>query len=250
MKPDTVHDAVTKTGAKYAFIYLAHGSSDHMRSTIEALKSAGIEQVVFLSSFTVHDELKAITPDDGLIPFIHAQVEINLGEVFGANSYVAARPGSFASNEYMYKAGLEAGTVKIFNPDATVDCIVPEDIGRFCGTVLAKGPPQDGERHVYLYGPQLLRLEDVVRTIAKVLGKDPQIVPVDEQDAAKLYEERGFPPAIANSFATQLAKKVPAPSVFGTPIKEEEMSNVEKYTGNKATTFEQWVEKNKQMFVS
>lgn len=44
-KPDTVAEAVKKSGATRAFIYLAHGSSDHMKSTIEALKGAGIERV-------------------------------------------------------------------------------------------------------------------------------------------------------------------------------------------------------------
>ena len=52
-QPDTVRDAVTKTGAKYAFIYLAHGSPDHMKSTIVALKDAGVVEVMFLSSFTI-----------------------------------------------------------------------------------------------------------------------------------------------------------------------------------------------------
>src|ERR1700760_1967681 len=61
-KPDTVGEAVNKTGAKYAFMYVAQGTSDHMKSTIQALKNAGIELVVFLSSFTVRGELKAIEP--------------------------------------------------------------------------------------------------------------------------------------------------------------------------------------------
>ena len=51
-KPDTVRDAVNTTGAKYAFIYLAHGAPNGMKSTIEALKSAGIHLVVFLEQFS------------------------------------------------------------------------------------------------------------------------------------------------------------------------------------------------------
>ena len=44
-KPETVKHAVEASGAKRAFIYLAHGSSDSMRATIEALKSGGVEFV-------------------------------------------------------------------------------------------------------------------------------------------------------------------------------------------------------------
>ena len=249
-KPDTVRDAVTTTGAKYAFIYLAHGSPDSMKSTIEALKSAGIDLVVFLSSFTVRGDLTAIPPSE-FIPYIHARVEINLEEIFGRDGFVAARPGYFASNTRQYTADIEKGEVKIFMPDATVDCIVPEDIGRVCGTVLAKGP-QDEERAIYLYGPELLSQVDSVRILAKVLGKDIKIETVDGQDAYKMFvEERGMPPPIAKYMVRQSEKTVTGQNqVFGSPVTEEQLSNVQKYSGRKGTTFEEWVEQNKRMFVS
>jgi uncharacterized protein YbjT (DUF2867 family) len=249
-KPDTVRDAVNTTGAKYAFIYLAHGAPDHMRSTIEALKSAGIDLVVFLSSFTVRGDLKAIQPSE-FIPYIHAQVEINLEEIFGADGFVAARPGAFASNTLQYKAGLEKGEVKIYKPDEKVDCIVPEDIGRVCGTVLAKGP-QDEQRAIYLYGPELLSQMDSVRILAKVLGKNPKIESIDEQEAYKIFvEERKVPVPIAKYMVSQVGSTATGHSqVFGFSVNEEHLSNVQKYSGRKATTFEEWVEQNKQMFVS
>jgi uncharacterized protein YbjT (DUF2867 family) len=250
IKPDTVRDAVNTTGAKYAFIYCAHSTPDNMKSTIEALKSAGIDLVVFLSSFTVQGDLKVIQPSE-VIPYVHAQVEINLEEIFGADGFVAVRPGSFASNTLQYKAGLEKGEVKIYRPDAKVDCIVPEDIGRVCGTVLSKGP-QDEQRAIYLYGPKLLSQTDSVRTLAKALGKNPKIVSADEQDAYKMFvEERGVPVALAKYMISRAGKTATGHSqVFGYPVSEEQLSNVQKYSGRKATTFEEWAEQNKQMFVS
>ena len=249
-QPDTVRDAVNTTKAKYAFIYLAFGSPDSMKATIEALKSAGIELVVFLSSFTVRDDPAAIPPSD-IIPYLHAQVELNLREVFGPDGFVAARPGSFSSNTLQYKTGLEKGEVKIYKPDVKVDCIVPEDIGRVCGTVLAKGP-QDEERAIYLYGPELLSNADTIKILAKVLGKNPKIEAVDEQDAYKLWvEELGTPAPIAKYMVGQLGKPVKGPNqVVGYLVDEEHLSNVQKYSGRKGTTFEEWAEQNKQMFVS
>jgi len=249
-KPDTVSDAVNKTGAKHAFIYLAHGMPDNMKSTIEALKSAGIDLVVFLSSFTIQGDLKAIQPSE-VIPYVHAQVEINLGEIFGTDGFVAARPGSFASNNVQYKAGLQKGEVKIFAPDAKVDNIVSEDIGRVCGTVLAKGP-QDEQRAIYLYGPEVLSQTDSVRILAKVLGKNPKIEIADEQEAYKMFvEERGMPAPIAKYMISRAGKSSDGHNqVFGYTITEEQLSNVQKYSGKKATTFEEWVEQNKQMFLS
>ena len=249
-KPETVRDAVNTTGAKHAFIYLAHGTPDNMKSTIEALKSAGIDLVVFLSSFSVSGDLKAIQPSE-LIPYAHAQVEISLGEIYGADGFVAVRPAYFASNTRQYKAGLAKGEVKVYVPDATVDCIVPEDIGRVSGTVLAKGP-QDEQRVIYLFGPELRSQADAVRVLAKVLGKNPKIESADEQEAYKIFvEEFGMAPPIAKYMISLTGTKATGRNqVFGFPVSEEDASNVQKYSGKKATTFEEWAERNKQLFLS
>jgi uncharacterized protein YbjT (DUF2867 family) len=249
-KPDTVRDAVTTTGAKYAFFYLAHGMPNGMRATVEALKSAGIELAVFLSSFTIQGDLKDIQQTEA-IPYVHAQVEINLEEIFGKDGFVAARPGSFASNTVQYKGGLSKGQVDLFAPDAIVDCIVPEDIGRVCGTILAKGP-QDEQRKIYLYGPTLRTQRDTVEIIAKVLGKDPKIVVISKEQAYKvMVEEHGLPPYFAK-YMTSLSEKVSTGGlqVQHYPLSEDQLSNVEKYSGKKATTFEEWVGRNKQMFTT
>ena len=246
-KPDTVREAVTSTGAKHAFIYLAVHSPDGMKATIEALKSAGIELVVFLSSFTVTGDPRDIQPAD-MIPYLHAKVEISLEEVYGSDKYVAVRPGSFASNNMQYKAGIEKGEVKIFMPEATIDNIVPEDIGRVSGIILAKGP-QNGEMKPYLWGPDLLSQEETVKTLAKALGKDPKITSANKEEAYKMFvEERGVPPPLAEYMIRQSGKTVSGESqVFGYKVNKEELSNVGKYSGKKGTTFREWVE---QKFVS
>ncbi|VUC30263.1 unnamed protein product [Clonostachys rosea] len=250
LQPDTVHSAVSTTGAKSAFIYIAHRSPDHMKSTIGALKSAGIELVVFLSSFTVQGDPRTIAPSE-VIPYMHGQVEINLREVFGPDGYVAVKPGSFASNTRQYKAGIQEGEVSIMAPDATVDCVAPEDIGRVCGTVLTKGAPGD-DRVLYLYGPQLLTHEDCVQILANALGKNPKVKALDKADAYKMFnEQRGFPPTLAEYMVRQGSLVTPGQqSVFGYPVSDDQLSNVEKYSGKKATTFEEWVEQNKDMFIS
>jgi hypothetical protein len=66
-----------------------------MRSSIEALKLAGIEFVIFLSSVAVQGDIRTI-PASKIIPWAHAQVEINLEEVFGPTGFVVARPAFFA----------------------------------------------------------------------------------------------------------------------------------------------------------
>jgi uncharacterized protein YbjT (DUF2867 family) len=249
-KPDTVRDAVSKTGAKYAFIYLAHGSPDHMKATIEALKVAGIDLVVFLSSFTIQVDPKAVEPSE-IIPYLHAQVEVNLKEIFGADGYVALRPGSFAGNTLQYKGGLQKGEVKIHGPDAKVDNIVQKDIGVVGGTILATGP-QDENRAIYLYGPELISQKDVVKIIAEELGKSIKTEKSDDKEAYKLYvEERKVPPPIAEYLIRRGGgSDAGKQQVFGYTVTDEQLTNVEKYSGKKATTFREWVKQNKDIFVS
>ena len=249
-KPDTVREAVTTTGAKHAFIYLAHGSPDNMKSTIEALKSAGIDLVVFLSSFTIRGDLKAVPPSE-IIPYVHAQVEISLDDIYGPDNYVALRPGAFASNNRGFKAGINKGEVKILRPELKVDNIVPEDIGRVGGTILAKGP-QDEQRKIYLFGPELQSHGETINILARVLGKEVKIENATEDDAFRMFtEERGVPPPVAKYMINRTASIVDGPGqLFGDPVSEQDLRNVEKYSGKKGTSLEAWAEKNKGIFAA
>ena len=136
----SVSAVVQKTDSKHAFIYHTEPDSDGMLSTITALQKGGIELVVFLSSFSIQGPIREV-PEKDAIPWVHARVEVNLENVFGQGNYVAVRPGSFASNNLQYLEGIKKGEVSVWKPDATVDCITPEDIGQVAGTVLVKGVP-------------------------------------------------------------------------------------------------------------
>ena len=113
-KPSTVSQAIHTSGAKRAFIYLVHHAADHLAGAIKAMKDAGVEFVVFLSSFTIYttQALRDIDQDD-LLPYVHAQVEANLEDVFGADAHVAVRPGCFITNLLSEKEGIVKNDVKM-----------------------------------------------------------------------------------------------------------------------------------------
>jgi uncharacterized protein YbjT (DUF2867 family) len=248
-KPETVYNAVKKFACNRAFLYVGQGSPDHMKSVIEALRSAGIEFVVFLSSYTVQSDPKTIPPSEATA-YMHAQVEANLQDIFESN-FVALRPGPFASNTLQYKSGIEKGEVRIFMPDANVGYIDPEDIGRVAGTILAEGP-LDEQKAVYLYGPQVFSQAKAVQILAKGLGKNPVIRSADEQEAYRMYvdgfgSDEGAARDMINSTKRTSAEQL---QILGFPVREEDLLNVEKYSGRRATTLEEWIEKNKMLFVS
>ncbi|KAJ5127641.1 hypothetical protein N7448_008420 [Penicillium atrosanguineum] len=241
---DSVAAAVKKSGAKRAFIYAAFGSPDHMKSTLEALKSAGIEFVVFLSSYTISGEPKDVDSGD-LIPYIHAQVELNLDDVFGPENYVAVRPGGFATNMLRNKSDIAAGEVKLYTPNFELDCVTPIDMGRVSGTILAQGP-KNGQRKVYVYGPQVISMSEAIHTIAKVLGKTVKITTINAEEAMEQHLSHGLPKPLAEymirRFGTDEDANVPRAHY------EEGVQNVQLYTGAPSTGFQEWVTANKDLF--
>ncbi|EXJ67482.1 uncharacterized protein A1O5_09495 [Cladophialophora psammophila CBS 110553] len=253
-KPDTVHAAVTKTGAKRAFIYLIFGTPDHMKSAIVTLKSAGIDFVVFLSSYTVPDNLsmESISPSN-FIAWGHGRVEINLGEVFGSDGYVAVRPGSFASNSLRWKTMVQHGEIEIAYPEALFDWISPGDIGRVCGTVVARGPRAVDGNVIRLCGPEIISQGEAADVIGRVIGKDIKLTRLDEQGGVDFFMKVAhLPEPAARQLIAMLKKRVEDGKNDGGhyegPRYEEAVANIQKYGGRQPTRFHQWVEENKKEF--
>lgn len=248
-QPDTVTAAIKETGAKSAFFYVAHGMPDHMKSTLQALKNAGVEFVVFLSSFTIADRpLQDIEASD-IIPYIHAQVEINLEEVYGPDAYVAVRPGAFATNTLFWKSGIAAGEVKVHAPDGLFDYITPNDMGVVSGKILAKGK-QDGEKIVYLFGPEMVSQRQAALTIGKALGKEIKVTALDQEGSIQMYMTGGRMPPVVAKYLTErlgdLEKGLDSRAVH--PAYKKGVENIPEYAGRPSTTFEEWAKNNTQLF--
>ena len=248
-KPETVSEAVKTANAKHAFVYLAHGASDHMKATFEALKSAGIDFVVFLSSFTIHTDkgLRDI-PASEMIPYLHAQCEATLDDVYGSDHYVAIRPGAFASNLLREQKGIVAGHVSLFGGEFQQDNTNPSDIGRVSGTVLASGP-RHGQKKVYVYGPKQRSIHDSIVEIGRLLGKNIEITAVGPEEGLQNFISSGLPRPFAEYMVRVLESMGPekgSGEIF--PNYDEGVNNVELYTGKPSSTLEDWVNENKAVF--
>ena len=249
--PDSIAAAVNTTGAKRAFIYVAFGTVDHMKSSITALKSAGVEFVVLLSSWAVQGDLRSIQPNE-FVAWTHAQVEIGLEDVFGVNGFAAVRPAFFASNALWYKRMIPDGEVKMAYPNAEFDWISPEDIGGLCATLLARGSQgversSDGNA-VFLSGPEKLSQRDAISVLGRVIGKDLKVTELDAQAGLETFVKLGLPEPVAKELIGTLAKRDKEGTMFGSPMYERAVGNVEEYMGQKPMRFEEWVELNKSAF--
>jgi uncharacterized protein YbjT (DUF2867 family) len=251
-EPDSITTVVKKTGAKRAFIYVAFGATDYMKPSIKALKLAGIEFVVLLSSWSVQGDLRSITEPSSFIAWAHAQVEINLENTFGANGFIAVRPAFFASNALWYKEMVLEGEVKIVYPNTKVDWISPSDIGGVCATLLVRGSQciSDGNA-IFLCGPEKLSQRDAISIIGQLIGKDIKVTKLDEQTGLEMLMDVGLPEAVAKTLIQQLARDERddrAHSIFGLPLYNTVVGNIEKYMARKPMRFEEWAKLNKAAF--
>ncbi|KAJ7131353.1 hypothetical protein C8R44DRAFT_699158 [Mycena epipterygia] len=251
-QPGTVSEAVKQSGAKHAFVYLVRpvpGRPDPNRAAFEALRAAGVEFVVLLSSFSVEMYEPAIdsVPVQEIIPYAHAQVEVALEEIFGKSGYVALRPGGFASNLFREAGMVKAGSVKMPSPEVKFDWIVPEDIGRAGGTILVGGPSSTGgEKSILLCGPELISRGDAVKTIGRVLGKEVAVEAVSDEEAVKGMVAGGIPEPLAK-YLVKILSDGAMETFFASNKYNVAVGNVRKYAG-KVTTLVEWATENKVAF--
>ncbi|KAL2871783.1 NmrA-like family protein [Aspergillus lucknowensis] len=249
-QPDSVRVAVSKTGATHAFIYVVLGASpDHMRSTAETLKAAGIEFVVLLSSGGVQGDIRAVPPSD-FVGYAHAQVELSLEEVFGPRGYVAIRPTFFASNAFWWqKQIVEDKEVKWAFPDLQFDYIAPEDIGAVAGTILSGAIEGEQENPVPLVGPEDgLSVAGAIETIARAINQPVKVTQVSPDENVQVLVAKGGTPEPLARFLIESFAKMNENQEDLRLLLAPARPNIQKYLKRPAMRFSEWAEQNKDKF--
>lgn len=239
-QPDTVRAAVDKSGAKSAFVYTIHDTTDGMFGAFTALKEAGIEHVVLLSSYSVQGAPEDEKNHKEHIPRLHATTEISLRDT--GIKYTAVRPAFFNSNAtWFYGSGLVSGEVTVLYPDTKLDWIAPSDIGAVSG-VLVTAPPQTSEA-VYLCGPDLLSQREALGVIGKALNRELKLSEVDEEQWIEKLAP--MPKPILETVSRSLRSECVA--VYPKETYEPALKNIEKITGRQPTRLGEWVKQNKHV---
>ncbi|KAM7189031.1 hypothetical protein V8F20_010334 [Naviculisporaceae sp. PSN 640] len=259
--PSSVESAIRTTGAKHAFVYLVAMSPDVLASTkesIKAMKNAGVEFVVFLSTASIIvDDIRSIPPTE-LIPHAHAKVEIALEETFGEGNFAAMRPAYFASNIFWWKNMVANGEIIATGTEVKFDWIVPDDTGRLSGLILAQGKAAFNgttkKSPVFLHGPKMISLKEAIRSLSQVLGKEIKVTDVELEEAIRgMVDINGLPEYLARTVVTMVHEQSKKPNSEGSSLYlgayyEEGKKNFELYTGRKPTELVDWLEKIKGVF--
>lgn len=244
--PDSITTAIKKSGAKAAYFYLIFGCEDHMRGSLQAMKNAGVEYVVFLSSMSVTPgkDLLSFSPER-FIGYSHAQVELALEEI-GFPYVTALRPAAFASNPYnmLLDKSEKPPKANITCVDTLMDNIVPSDIGAVGGAVLVERP-SNGKEVIYLCEPELITLEEIWAKIKRVTGRDDiDTKPLDTDEWLHRMSRHTPQPLVKELLRTY--EEWRDPEVFMPQSEyQQAVANIKKFSGREPTKFEHYLEAHK-----
>lgn len=240
--PASVSRAVKESGAEAAFVYVVRGSDDHMRGALQAMRDAGVEYVVLLSSGAVEQGVDIRTiPKEDFIPYLHAQIEIVV-EDLGFPYFTALRPWFFASNHFKFELDKSATPPKanIVYLDVLADNIVPEDIGAVGGAVLVDRP-SDRKEAIYLCGPEIKTTGEIWAIIKMVTGRDDiDTTPLSAEEFLQIRLKTS-PAPIAHYLVKALESFRDRERAFPDSMYIPAAANVKKYTGREPTKFEDYI---------
>ncbi|KAJ1559328.1 hypothetical protein HK405_011059 [Cladochytrium tenue] len=253
--PASVERAAAAAGAVAAFVYVVFDAADGMAGVFRALRSAGVEHVVLLSSSSITHELQLLGDGAGLadvpasekIAYLHARAEAAALAVPGL-AVTALRPGSFASNTAAaWRPQIQHyGRVALAYPDVPMAHIASADIGDVAAAALAVAHPAAGSHTVVdLVGGSKVTSREAVAIVARALGRE---IAVDELSEAE-YVQRfsAWVPAAALQVSMKLFRLLQeGQHDFESP---EYAKNVQTWAGHPAMTYADWLEANKHLFL-
>ncbi|MEV4113230.1 NAD(P)H-binding protein [Nonomuraea sp. NPDC049695] len=219
-RPETLPAALE--GAAKVFVY---AKPDGVAGFAEAARSAGVRQVVLLSSAAV--VIKGA--DRNPIALQHRAVETALEE--SGLDWTFIRPGMFATNTlWWWREPIRGkGAVRLPYPESQTAPVHEKDLAALAVTALRE---PGHERQAYtVYGPESLTLRRQVELIGEAIGRTIAIEVISAEEAR---EELGrtMPPIGVEVTMRQWAAR------DGVPAQTSAV--VEKVTGRAAHTFAEW----------
>ena len=226
-RPETLREALA--GVRAAFLLSGYGN---LPVTLAAIRAAGAERVVLLSSSSV---------PGGDMSNAVARYHI-LSEQAVRDSglpWTFLQPNSFMSNTFQWLPQLQAGdTVRAPFADVRVATIDPDDLGAVAAEALTSAA-HEGQTY-RLSGPESLLPADRVRVLAKVLGRDLRFEAQPDADA-RAEMSAAMPSEYVDAFFSFFAD--------GKLDESQVLPTVEELLGRPPRSFAEWARAHAEAFL-
>ncbi|MFG3020360.1 NAD(P)H-binding protein [Streptomyces sp. NPDC048254] len=212
-------------GADKVFLYV-QGAGGRMPELLDAARTAGVRQVVLLSSGIIREGADETHP----IHAMHATAERQIRD--SGLAWTFLRPNAFATNALQWAPQIRAGhTVRGVFADMLTAPIHEDDIAAVAERALLDDG-HEGAVH-RLTGPAATTNTDQIAAIGRAVGRDLAFVEVGPEEAGPLLFPQ-TPPELVRGLLKTFADTV--------GVAPEITTAVEEITGSPARTFEQWAE--------
>jgi uncharacterized protein YbjT (DUF2867 family) len=241
--PASLTHAVQKSSATVAFVYTVFASQDHMASSFSALKSAGIQFVVLLSSFKVSGEPEEERNMASFIDRVHAQTESALKN--SGLKYAAIRAAYFNSNVLWNVKEMKTGEVGLLYPDVTFDFLAPSDIGIVCGAILGQ-PKYHETKTMYLCGPEIMSQERAHGIIGEALGREIKVKALSEEQFLEKFPH--MPRPALETLVKGMRESHEGQNAYPEEMYGQAVANIREYKEGEPMKLGEWVEAHKEDF--
>lgn len=228
---DPANPAPVLDGITQVFLY---ADPSHAQAFVTAAESAGVEQVVLLSSAASQDG----TADAASDP--HGAAEAILATGSFATTFL--QPGAFMANALYWAYSIRAtGEVRIPYLDAEEAPIHERDIADVAVAVLTagRGGPHDGQGYE-LAGPESMTRRRQIELVAEVTGVPAKAVDLTPAEGRAELARSFGDGKILDSLMSYWASRV------GIPYPTND--RVERLTGHPGRTYAQWLAEHAASF--
>ena len=211
-------------------VFLLGGYPD-MPSILSAIRQAGVERVVLLSSRSVAGG----KPDNAIVSmWMVSEAAVRSSGV----SWTILEPSGFMSNALRWAPQIRASDV-IRAPfaDAPIAMIDPADIAAVAALALTS--PGHDSRTYMLSGPEAIRPADQVRVLAEVLGRNLRFEAQPDAEA-RIEMSKSMPAKVVDAFFRFF--------VDGEFDDSSVLPTVQQVTGRQPRTFRQWALTARSLF--
>jgi uncharacterized protein YbjT (DUF2867 family) len=219
-RPETFSAALA--GVQGVFLLAGY---DRMDELLAAIRDAGVERIVLLSSSSA--------PSGDLsnaVARYHIESEQRVRES-GVN-WTFLQPNSFMSNTFRWIGQLRDGdVVRLPFAGVRIATIDPDDLGAVAAAALTDGA--HAGRSYRLSGPESLLPEEQVATVARVLGREVRFDPQTDEEAREEMSAN-MPPQYVDAFMRFF--------VDGTLDESQVLPTVEEVIGRRPRSFAQWAQ--------